>query len=206
MARRVWGGRSSLPHNFQDSIPIRNVHNAGAAAGYSAGSSSVWAPTLLCLATSGIHRSERESRSSPPRLCRQGAVIAEGKANILSFITRPRVAQTRTQETHLLIFADGLVVFHNHIEAGGRVQRGSLQVELQHLRQQRADMSADVIRTKPGNNHSQICKLRHASANCEKIRATSFQTGFTSLSITFVFFFSSKREMRGFLIIYIYIT
>lgn len=150
---------------------------------------------VACFRWAPFKKRETSFSSSRARVCSDEG----GRANMASFIIR------LLHKPDLLIFANSLVVFHNHVDAGGRVQRRPLQVELQHLRQARAadirGVQRDIRGVQRGvgvlrTNQSQICR----SDQClwERIRSTSFQTGFTSLSITFVFFFSSEREKGGF--------
>lgn len=93
------------------------------------------------------------------------------RANIWSFITHLRVAPTQTEEPHLLIFANSLVVFHNHINAGGGVQRRSLQVELQHLRQESAKGIGGVQRG-PASSEQSLSAIR-VKSTCLNMRLSS---------------------------------
>lgn len=148
MARkRLRGGRSSQLHNSCNfllcfSETLSETSRAVDAAGdYSAGLILQIGPDSITTWERG-HPWKQERLRSPAKQQSWALEPAfsdeRGQANIFSFITPRRVAQSRTWEPHLLIFADGLVVFHNHIDAGGRVQQCSLQVKLQHLGQERA--------------------------------------------------------------------
>lgn len=142
----------SFPPTLQQNIS-RNVPNG--AGDYSAACSRL-GQTSFWVGQSDTHKSkggliQQQHTSALP------AVSSDewGKANISSFVTHLNVAQTQeSQESHLLIFANSLVVFHNHINAGGRVQRCSLQIKLQHLRQDRTPDIRGVQRGPMSSEHS----------------------------------------------------
>lgn len=196
MARRVWGGRRSQQHNsglFSSCAAAGTWSEAvGSAADYSARIALQVGYDFIKTDPHGARR-----RAAAPT---QPAVIASGPANIVSFIAQLRVAQAQPQEAHLLIFPNSLVVFHNHINAGGRVQRCALQIKLQHLRQDRASHLRAVVGGWGQLSEQSFSAIKVKTARssiCPTVRrlVTSFQTGFTSLSTTFVFFFSSESEI-----------
>lgn len=134
----VWGGRSRQMHNSDSAVPQQGHYQKGP-------QEWVALPIIIIIITFfrlGPRDLVRRARLPHNLQVICSNCIRKGKHPIIHHVLR----KPGTQEPHLLIFANSFVVFHNHINAGGRVQCCSLQIKLQHLRQERITHQSRGVR------------------------------------------------------------